>query len=725
MSRVNRAWQGSLVCVALLALASAAGAQNRYFVSPEGNDAWSGTRATPDGQGDGPKRTFQGARDAVRAVIAGGRLPRGGLTVVVRPGRYSALQPLTFTAADSGTRTSRVTWRAERPGTVVLDGGARVTQWQTGIDRAPLDKVDPSVRPFVVTADLTANGIAETGRIVHSAPNYPQVPEHAELVFNDEPLVLAQWPNSGWAWVEGTGNGDGWSTPTVRVNTAGVKTPLFDRDSNPGVGEDLWVRGSVNYRMFNHFWEKVSRFDPATGDVRVALESGAVEDPARRTGEQLGDRGRIKLTNSLWELDSPGEYYFDRVNNVVYLYPPSPVQSAEVAVTMTTGPVLDVRGASFLSFVGLTVQNGRHDGLSVLNSNHVSFTGGTVRNVGFFGMRVEGGSNVELRSNRVTHAGETGIHLEGGDRVNLVRGNHRAINNHIWEVGRNNPTYRPGIDIWGLGNLARNNTVHDHDHIGIHYRGNEHFIERNEIFDVCKDTADTAAIYAGWKDYTEAAGVVIRENYIYDVYKRIPVYHLVHGYYQDEMYSSVRTERNVFRNVEQPIQIGSGHYNRVAFNVMVDCVGGIRIDDRGVTQGPQWEWWIRERASRVPWESAAWRRRYPNVFRLLSAQDIRTPRGNQFIGNVFLRSTTSNAKRIWEVLEIWGVNADPKNLELRNNVITTADPFQAEQQGDFTPRRESGLSSKGFTTIRLRTIGVMTDSFIDGRTIGHRRQVQP
>src|SRR4030095_11924568 len=55
-----------------------------FFVSPRGNDSWSGKLADP-GENDGPFATVQHARDSVRALLKTQQEPRP-VTVVLRDG---------------------------------------------------------------------------------------------------------------------------------------------------------------------------------------------------------------------------------------------------------------------------------------------------------------------------------------------------------------------------------------------------------------------------------------------------------------------------------------------------------------------------------------------------------------------------------------------------------------------------------------------------------------
>jgi hypothetical protein len=93
---------------ALLALAAALHAQPKadFYVSPSGDDKWSGKLAGPTRDlSDGPFRTLTRARDAVRE-LRKREAPSKPVRVMVVGGRYELTEPLTFTPADSGTEKS-------------------------------------------------------------------------------------------------------------------------------------------------------------------------------------------------------------------------------------------------------------------------------------------------------------------------------------------------------------------------------------------------------------------------------------------------------------------------------------------------------------------------------------------------------------------------------------------------------------------------------------------
>lgn len=79
-----------------------------FYVSPDGNDAWSGKSAVANkDKTDGPFATIGKARDGIRSIKAPGPLTRP-VTVYIRGGLYILREPLTFTPEDSGTKESEL-----------------------------------------------------------------------------------------------------------------------------------------------------------------------------------------------------------------------------------------------------------------------------------------------------------------------------------------------------------------------------------------------------------------------------------------------------------------------------------------------------------------------------------------------------------------------------------------------------------------------------------------
>ncbi len=109
--------------VCALAACTLACAETTFYVSPAGNDAFSGKLFTPtDALQDGPFATLTRARDAIRDLRVDGALP-GPVTVRLRGGKYYLTETLTLGPEDSGTEEAPITWAAFEDETPELVGG--------------------------------------------------------------------------------------------------------------------------------------------------------------------------------------------------------------------------------------------------------------------------------------------------------------------------------------------------------------------------------------------------------------------------------------------------------------------------------------------------------------------------------------------------------------------------------------------------------------------------
>ena len=91
-----------------------------FYVSPEGNDSWSG---------DGMARPFASigkARDVIRALKKKDGLTQP-VTVYLRGGLYELEETIVFTLEDSGTRACPITYTAYEDEEPVVSGGRGIT----------------------------------------------------------------------------------------------------------------------------------------------------------------------------------------------------------------------------------------------------------------------------------------------------------------------------------------------------------------------------------------------------------------------------------------------------------------------------------------------------------------------------------------------------------------------------------------------------------------------
>ena len=102
----------------------------RYYVSPTGDDNWSGKLDSPNNdRNDGPFATIDQARNAIRKLKYSGRFNRP-IEVCVRGGKYYLDHPIRLNAADSGTEQNSITYKAFPGEKSVLCGSRVIRNWR-------------------------------------------------------------------------------------------------------------------------------------------------------------------------------------------------------------------------------------------------------------------------------------------------------------------------------------------------------------------------------------------------------------------------------------------------------------------------------------------------------------------------------------------------------------------------------------------------------------------
>lgn len=117
---------GAVLGFAMIIAPSGAWAQNKadFYVSPEGNDAWSGTLREPNVD-DGPFATLARAQQAVRKTAS---VQRAAI-VELRGGTYWLEEPLEFTLEDTGYKGFPIVYRAAPGEQPIISGGQPLKGW--------------------------------------------------------------------------------------------------------------------------------------------------------------------------------------------------------------------------------------------------------------------------------------------------------------------------------------------------------------------------------------------------------------------------------------------------------------------------------------------------------------------------------------------------------------------------------------------------------------------
>lgn len=104
------------------------------YVSPDGNDAWSGLQKKHNWhKTDGPVASPVGARDAVRKIRAASDKDEA-VNIIFADGVYNITEPLELKPEDSGSAEKPVVYKAAKGAKPVISGGRKITGFKAGPD---------------------------------------------------------------------------------------------------------------------------------------------------------------------------------------------------------------------------------------------------------------------------------------------------------------------------------------------------------------------------------------------------------------------------------------------------------------------------------------------------------------------------------------------------------------------------------------------------------------
>lgn len=487
-----------------------------FHVSPDGDDGDPGTA-------ERPFRTLERARDALRERRKNEALPEGGVAVVLHQGVYPRLnESFSLTPEDSGTDEAPVVYRAFEGETPILRGGQAVASFVPPTDSAAARRIPETARGHVLQADLRSAGISDFGHLRPRGRGHGKLagmdePAHLELFAGGVPMSLARWPNDTPKMSERFAHVELGEQETVRD---GGRTIVEDSDilyySNPrqdawAAEPDPWLFGYWQRAYFSSY-RKILRIDPEKNQIQVDWNSAP---GAARKAEMVQGSGYQGI-NLLCELDSPGEWYLDRDTGLLYFWPPSSIEEAEVLASMLEAPIIATEGVSNVVFRGLTLEAGRQHGVVVKDGENVLLAGCVIRNMGCKGVNIEGGSGHALVGCDLAHLGDAGVKLTGGDLPTLRSSEHIVENCHIHHFARwNRGAYQPGIEVEGVGVRMSHCLIHDAPHQAFLLSGNDHVTEYCEVHDVTHEAGDAGAwyMYGGAGAALSERGNVVRYNY--------------------------------------------------------------------------------------------------------------------------------------------------------------------------------------------------------------------
>ena len=584
-------------------------------VAPQGDDKAAGTEAAP-------LATLGGARDAIRRLRAdrGGTLPAGGVRVAVHGGSYSMADTFALTAEDSGSAAAPIVYQASPGESPILAGGVRIAAWQPVSDAAIRERLAAAVRDRVREADLAQLGVRDFG----DATDLRRAPE---LFIDGVPQTLARWPDEGFV---ATGEILGTETFAVWGSIQGCRDGKFKYvEERPSTWTD-----EPDVRLYGYwFWDWYEEFQKVAG-IAADAKTFTLAKPYSQYGYRRGQRYRA--VNVLRELDRPGEWYLDRRSGKLYWLPPEGDAWTRAAATVSVfaRPFVQWENVEHVILAGLTIEDGRGDGIHVRGGGDCVIAGCTLRRLGGDAVVVQGGRRQTVFGCDLHTLGCGGARVAGGDRTTLEPGGHVVENCTVADIARLKRTYAPAVHLDGCGNRIAHNRFERIPSSAMRVEGNDQLIELNEIRHVVEESDDQGGLDMFGNPLYR--GVVIRWNRWSDITGG--THCGAAGVRLDDMISGVTVHSNVFERCGAVqfggVQIHGGKENVVDNNLFVDCFAGLSFSRWGEKRWRESSARFLEDAGKPPYAT-----RYPDLARLNETPDVNWVTRNVFVrcGSVFLR----------------------------------------------------------------------------------------
>jgi hypothetical protein len=543
-----------------------------FYVSPTGNDKSSGTAAAPIA-------TLTKAQLLIKKFKSAKPNYEGDIVVHIGSGNYELQAGFKLDETVTGSKQTPIIWRGVNKDKVIISGGKKIkgSAFKKVNDPAILIRVGKSAAAALYQVSLKQLGILNYGKHQSYGHGQPVVPAPLELFFNNEPLTLAHYPNSGSIKIGKVI--DKGSVP--RIGDTSNRGALFEytdtRHAKWAGQKDIWLQGTFNYGFADDNIS-IEKIDTLKKQIKLVTPHLYGLGNGR-------DFQAYTAYNILEELDSPGEWWLDTKTGILYVWPPSALQAASITVSVLEKPIVSIINQTYTTLEGLTIEAGRGMGIYMEGGHHNTIVGCTIRNVGtsgifmgqgaeankgpmsidnFEGHPVSGiigslqnylyknsswnrnaGYDQQILSCDVYNTGSGGIYLSGGDKKTLTKANNIVENCKVHDFNRRNKFIWSGISVDGCGNKIRHCEIYNTDWQGIFVHGNEHVFEYNNIHHVTLNSDDTSPWYIG-RDPSDR-GNVVRYNYFHHIGNpdRMNM-----GIYCDDSSADVFVFGNVFYKME-------------------------------------------------------------------------------------------------------------------------------------------------------------------------------
>ncbi|MBD3346809.1 MAG: hypothetical protein GF401_17265 [Chitinivibrionales bacterium] len=540
------------------------------YVSPTGNDGWSGKIAEPAAnRKDGPLRSIGGALDTARKIS---RTKDSPLNISLQGGRYSITSPIVLKPQDSHLHFEA--YKKEKP---VIDAGIPITDWNEE------------------TLNGTTVWTADVSLLLESIGYFKQ------LFVNSRRAPRPRLPKKDYFWIDNAPETD----PAEGHNRAPFQKNRF----HPKKGDFKNFRNITDSDVIVMHWWTEERRPVASYDEKQNLVTLAKDTLFILVDDCDTKFAKYYIDNVFEAMTEPGEWYLDRTEKKVY-YLPREGETIDNCEIIAAGPSQlicidgdpgDEKYVENVTFYNIGFENTdwrEHNwssqsaaympaAITLHGAKRCAIEDCAIRNIGIFAIDLQHGcKECRIVGNTIEEMGAGGIKINGSRHTLSKRTKDNTItDNHIHALGRIHHGAAAIIIRHSSGNLIAHNHIHDLYYTAItcgwvwgYWESvtRDNRIEKNHIHHVGQQYLnDMGAIYM----LGVQPGTLLRGNIIHDIQS---IKYGGWAIYLDEGSSDITIENNIcFDSTSQLFHIHFGRENQIRNNIW--AFGGEGIV--GVTRG--------------------------------------------------------------------------------------------------------------------------------------------
>jgi hypothetical protein len=433
---------------------------------------------------------------------------------------------------------------------------------------------DAAEPPFFVPTQAVTGWTAEAGGIYSAGLDVDPL----LVIAGGERLTVAHHPNEGYLYVD---------------EDSAALDSFVDSDLASSAGDVVGAMVLMRANRWDLLTGRVTGFAAPT----VTLEGPLAGEPTIR--ENVG----YVLTDKLWMLDSPGEWFYDAADGRLYLRLAGDADPSGLEIEIATeSSGIETDRAAHVVLDGLGVRHAGLSGIELTAPDGIRVRNCRIESVGYHGIFVNwppAEAVVRIEDSTITGSNFTGIMVNADTETPqhvVVRGNSIEDTAALFPlVGRTSPAagygwgFGMGLHMRGWGVQAEENAVLSAGYSCVVAGGANLAVLHNRLERCCLLFDDGGGIYMG------GFGHEVRGNTVVDSLgnaEGTPTFFTsrstaAQGIYPDDRSHDIVIEDNTVVNADLGLQLHNTHSDQVRGNTFYACRGsGIYISEDSIVDIP-------------------------------------------------------------------------------------------------------------------------------------------